>query len=412
MYNSKRIIFIGVSLVLAIIITLCPLSIVFADDEPVPTPIPIDQSQDMWHDSALAIIWAMLHAWDIDITYDDLDYYTEEAGEQITDYVIEYLDTLPSVGSIIAWTQLWTWGSDFWGNVRMNSSMLEDIEDFANWLITKFNLTDNSTVVLNGNYSVNGFPIYNMDTYYYISDSMGGSHSVYSSVSVDTGSLNFPDGYVVIKFNNDNNYWKSFIFFSQPNTSKGTRYTQTALDYSGNEEEISSAALQSGSYYASNYGFWFTATSTYKPLGYHPNGEIMSFINDTAFRNYMTSAQITLDGRNKIVTGNINLPSDDLSYTSGDGMTIVDGNPVYGQVEVVNPITVNNLPAIVSTGRISNLDVSSVTLPFSGFITMMGDGLDLITDIIYNFPSAIVAFALAIISATIVFGVIKVLKEH
>ena len=122
--------------------------------------------------------------------------------------------------------------------------------------------------------------------------------------------------------------------------------------------------------------------------------------------------QIQQEGNSKFVTSTINLPTTDPAYTPGDSLTIVDGHPQYSVIDWSGEVTVSNLPAIVSTGRIKDVGLIDAFRPISSLVSAYNDTMHLIVTISYELPVEIWLLAFAIIGGTILFGVLKIMREH
>lgn len=409
---------------------------VFADDEPTPTPTapPIEDleytpAETLWQNAGVEALWILLNAWGIRITYGDTQEFTEEVRNTMENLVIEYLDSLPSPMSIFSWCQPWLWSVDFWGNARFNESMLEDVESFANWLITKFSLVDDSQEVLNPVYTANGAQLYESNTYYRSeSYEKDGISYIAMSRSSDFQSSGTKTPYWFVLYNPTLDYWY-FIFIRPVGSSYELPHYFLGLDIGGNEGWISSDSRSWDG--ITKFGYEFCFVNPY-PNGYsynNPNLPLnttyLSFSNDGVGWNYLyrfvnslSEFNIVMEGDTKIVTTAINLPAENPDYTAGDSVTIVDGQPVYVTIDWSSEVTVSNLPAIVSTGSIPvpgdtlNPGMISAYRPISSFINMASDTMRLMTGIIYEFPEEVIIPIYAIMGGMILFGVIKLMREH
>lgn len=153
--------------IIMVMAVLCLSMTVYADDpEPSPTPIPQDPISAINESVMSYYIWLCMRAWGIDIKYQDMDSFMDEVDQVIVDWVIEYLQSLPSAYSISTWIAPWQGDYDYWGNLRLNSSALEDIQDFVNWLIGEKDIVDNSSQIVDAVQVVGGIAIRKFDTYY------------------------------------------------------------------------------------------------------------------------------------------------------------------------------------------------------------------------------------------------------
>ena len=146
---------------------------VFAVD-PTPSPTPGYELDDgipnIFETLVPYYVWLCMRAWGIEVTYQNFREYTDEVGQQIWQWIIEYLGTLPSAYTIDQWIAPWQSSYDYWGNYQFNSSALEDIQEFVQWLITKLWLTDNSTYYVDGTESLGGYTLYKPEIYYVINN--------------------------------------------------------------------------------------------------------------------------------------------------------------------------------------------------------------------------------------------------
>lgn len=394
MSKTKRNIFKGVSLVLAFILAICPISLLIPSNA-------TEEATEILVEEIINIIWDTLRAWGVRILHDNG--YDGNVREWIWQKWNEY-----SEQELHQSFNVWLNGMDFvidnFGRMAGNTTFLVAINTFAHWLQNELGWSDNTVYTYGDTYEINGLTVYTLPLMVLVNETGQGAYQGWTNYWYDG---NTP---IYIVFQDDPSV-TAYAFCS----SSFTMYSDA---YNANNENVSTKTT-TGNATSRIYGLttsnsnWVSTSVSKTGIDLIANG-FVSYSYDEIIAALKTDSLLPGDPI-EVEVGTQDYPPlpSDPDYV--DGMSIIyypDGTIGYLQLDWPDSVSVDNLPAIVSTGRISNLDVSSVTLPFSSFVSMMGDGLDLITDIIYNFPSAIVAFALAIISATIVFGVIKVLKEH
>lgn len=405
-----------VAICVMMVVTVLAMSLsVFATD-PSPSPTPeLDEGLGAIQDEILSrYIWACLNAWGIHIKYQDMDGFYDEVESQILSWVMEYLASLPSAYTINQWVAPWQSGYDYWGNLMLNNSALEDIQEFAEWLIGEYDLQDNDSQVINPNYSYGAYNLYQTNKWYVVSPY--GDYNVgvddYGMLKITTPSdmlfmpVFYTNGLGFILF--DNGQWNSSYEFLNTDdfnnvisTAAGSQgsYTSTPDGWYYNQISFPNNSSYTKTWYPSG-GNYFVSTSNYMNW----------YLSDSDIRRYLNNSHIVQTGDTAIITTLIALPPDNPDYTSGDGITIIDGTPQYSDITFSGVI--ENLPAIVSTGTVTNPGLDT----FWGFIPVLAeqtkDAIVLTRGLIYELPEELVVTFYAVMGGLILFGVIKLMREH
>lgn len=427
---NSRAVKIAVSLLLTVSLLCCSVSVFAVDPTPTPSVPPIEgtiteiykPAEVLWHESGCYMVWALLRSWGVNITVGEVIEWSDEVEEQLTELVYEYLDTLPSVGSIFVWTRPWLWQTDFWGNVRYNSTMLEDIEDFANWLQEEFGLTDNSEVEVADTHRIGNVTLYELGKYY--------KASKYEGTNVDSAYMSIGDQryfqnsvvaptyyfYTVDHIDGVDKVAVSFISTQSLSvTVLGRYYTP---DYS-DEDNLENAYNLSVTL-PNQEGIWYYSNSRHTGFAGRVRPVGVQFLQTNAstatqYKNAikaMLGGQLITDPGYGIVTDVILYPSDDPSYTPGDSVTLVDGSPIYIEIEWPESISVDNLPAVISPTTITDPDLEGVYGEVKPFIRTFSGGMDMMRSIIMQLPEEAIACLFALMGAIIIFGFIKIMREH
>lgn len=154
---NNRAVKIIVSLLLTVSLLCCSVS-VFAEEEN-----PLLQANDQ---TVAFLVWQLLKSWGIDVQYQGISQFTTEVQNEILNWIFDFLEDQPSIESIGAWIADWVFNTDFWGNLVVNNSLMDDVRAFADWLIQEKGLTDDSITVLNPTYTVNGATVFYSNVYY------------------------------------------------------------------------------------------------------------------------------------------------------------------------------------------------------------------------------------------------------
>lgn len=370
-------------------------------------------------------IWQFLQAVGIDVTYRGILEYGDFIQDTIIDWVIEYIgsliqaDLVPSNYNINQWIAPWQAEYDTWGNLQYNSTMLEDMEDFADWLKSKFSLIDDDHITVSGSDRIvfeNGVTFYEISpnirqyAYAYIpayTDSENGWEYVYFKASTQT---NVPMYMSYFKLDNQDYIRQIFIstidqtlnYYIGCIYDNDYRYSQESVRTRYNRfPTIGNNTVTTQWYLNYNGGYLDTQFIPAEPDTVYTQTEI---------REALTGIyEVETDGV-AIDTYDILFPSDDPGYTTGDGVTIVDGVPNYGELTFSG--TVTNLPAIVSTSVISNPHLEEAYRPIQGLITYAKDGIGVCTSLLYELPDEMVYMWYGLIASIVVWGMIKLMREH
>lgn len=93
-------------------------------------------------------------------------------------------------------------------------------------------------------------------------------------------------------------------------------------------------------------------------------------------------------------------------------MTIIDGQPDYSVIQFPDTISVDNLPAVVSTRKIENPHLEDAYRPIQGLINYAKDGISVCTALLYELPDEMVYMWYGMIASIVIWGMIKLMREH
>lgn len=392
-----------------------------------------------WGDRVVAqeYLWAyyiyqFLHSIGIDVTYQGILEYTDEVQDTIIDWVVNYIadlieaDSQLSNYSIAQWIAPWQADYDYWGNLRFNSTMLEDMEDFADWLKSELSLIDNNQIVVNPVYTLGGYNLYNVNTWYvaeWRTTSPANSEYMVWRINVEnyTGDLfvlpcEYTDswGLVVMTDNGNITYNSQFQIKYSSNMASETLFMGNGM---GNP--------MTSNIYGLKYWVLYGVRNQTFPLPAGGNrfvsDESMSGQLDNAnsdLRQFMDVAKIQRIGDVAIVTATIMPPSIDPSYTEGDGVTIINGVPEYGVINI-DDVTVDNLPAVITQNNIPDIgndgDNPGFSVPWqyiNGLIEYVAAPAGAIMALVNEAPVEGVIMLYALIGGIIIFGMIRIMREH
>lgn len=412
--TSKHLYRFGVMMLGCLLIFSC-LAPALATDTP---PAPLDEGTNAVEEALITYyIWLCMRAWGIEVTYGDVDGYCQEISDQMMNWIFEYLEDTPSIYSINTWIAPWQANLDYWGNYQFNDSLLEDVQDFVDWLCNLLGATDNSTIIINPNYVIGGYNLYESNKWYEI-DTAG----QYTAMYDDFGYFRINTGNQTVKFfvvfYND-----AMQFMLVDNTAWSIDYTLLITDdfhnigragsgsqgyYNVNGQGVYYNAI-SFPYNSSNNAIWYPSGGTY----FYSNANWQNWSSyNTDIKQFMNTAVITEIGDTKVICSDIILPVDNPDYTPGDSIHIVDNQPDYLQIEWNGEVTVSNLPAIVSTGTVQEPGLQDAFSPIIAVIDYSADAIAAIVGIMYEFPEEVIIPIYALMGAIIVFGTIKLMREH
>lgn len=399
-----------------LIVTVLTMSIsVFATD-PSPSPSPTeypenieDMNQILWDESGAYLTWVYLSSMGIIIADNpETMEYTKAVQDELTELVEEYLASMPSVISIWAWTQPWLWSTDFWGNLRFNSNMLEDIEDFADFLRTKFNLTDNSSQPLRPIAAMGDVQVYTGGYAYTYRYEGNNTNWYYEQVTVDA------DAYIGFFYQdiNDVRYITAITFKQNTSSVQFQRYRNgnwnynITATYNLTTRPDNNESILPWRYYGLGGGQAWDGTEGIVEFPYN------FYSVDDFFDAMQENNTVSQIGNMYILTNEIITPSLDPSYTSGDSVIIVDGQPQYQVIDWNGEVTVSNLPAVVSTGRVENPGLVEFFRPISALIDMAKTPVEIMVQIIYRLPVEVNVCIMSVMGAICLLGIIKIMREH
>lgn len=380
---------------------------VFADDpEPTPT-IPPDPLEPVIEGVVNYYVWLILNSWGIDITQEGVEGFTETINVFIEEQLQEFVDSIPSIYSISTFIAPWQAGFDYWGNLRFNSKMTEDVTMFVEWLNDKFGLQDNDSeevivpVQVLGEYIVHNLPVRVWNT-----NNNGGIELLEiipyeCSVFFVTyeGTAGFPPrpytGYAC------------YVLSENPNAHYEYRNYDSSGQYTSSDHTLL--------YYNNTNTLRYRKEASGNDLTgyavYEASNTVGSDVpNQTTFFDNFNS--ITSVGESvSILTSTINLPPDDPNYTSGDYITIVDNQPIYSS-DWPDTVSVDNLPAVISTSSVDNPHLEEAYRPIQGLIEYAKDGISVCTSLLYELPDEMVYMWYGVIASLIIWGMIKLMREH
>lgn len=404
--KSKQVAKFTVCLLLAVSVFACSFSVFAVDSSPMPTINPYVTIQE---DMVAYYIYLGLKAWGIEVQLSDVLGFTEEVGNTLFQWAIEYVRTATDLGNIALWYVDWLVGTDYWGNVVMDSNMTEDIEDFANWIIDTFDLVDDSqTIVQNEGYEIGAYKLtplpfecssyssYWNTTYKTTGFVNRGSYSAYIVYSTNVGYILLSTSEEVVR----KRYQE--IKNSTVNLQRDTDYTLTQNSGTYNGLTFSPQHL----YYAI-VGFdvdMRNATSWYpeRPSEYSGSG-LVDAIN--------TATQIQHKLGVSFITGTITLPADS-GYTDGDSMTIVDEQPDYSLVDWDGDVNVTNYPTIISPNAPQNPEIDQIYTNVPAFVETANDSMSVMKQIIFRMPDEVLITLYALLAVGVIFGFLRIMREH
>lgn len=403
----KRLSRFGVIL-LGCILIFSSLAPAFADNEPdvnigeVPEWLSFDQQ-------AVYYIWLTMRMWGIDVTVSDVEGYTQEVNDWLLGQIFEYLDSVPSIGGYAKWIYPWTWDYDIWGNFQGNASFLEDCQDFVDWLLTKLGLEDNETVTTTSASSLDGYSVYETEKWY--------AGASYSNGYYD-GVFGFQCDVRWHELDNHGPGHCYYMYYKEPLSDylwlvvfSSTNYAYTMwLNYDDGSGLVWHYWDDFPQYYTA--GLWYVSSpKSGATTSIRPNGNY--FVGGFDQLLYLIEHGTIVSGEATISTGDIILPADDPDYTPGDSIVIyIDDSIGYIDINWPDSISVNNLPAVVSTGTVQNPGLEEAYSPILALINYSGDAMAAIIGIMYELPEEVIVPVYAVMGAVIVFGVIKLMREH
>lgn len=363
-------------------------------------------------------IYEFLNSIGIQVSYKGIVEYTDEVQDTIIDWAVNYIadeieaDNMPSNYSIAKWVAPWQASYDYWGNLQYNSTMLEDLEDFARWLKHEFSLIDNQEVPVNPEYTLNGYTLYRTGQWYMVeplnpnNTNINASNGV-ANITTPNGEqlfytyVQWMDGYSIVFLTEHS--WYAIVDFYASDTfemNNGSKVATMNMSY----------------FKVSDYGvYWTNSWQGYNSWLWKPVGGRHLFYGvshefSTEFGEFMKNSKIEYEGNVAILTSVIELPSDNPNYTIGDGVTIIDGEPQYGEIVFSGEIT--NLPAIVSTQDIDNPEIDQIYTNIPPLVEEAGNSMEIFRQIIFRMPDGVLIALYALLSAGVIFGFLRIMREH
>lgn len=377
--------------IVLVITVLCISVSVLADNEIEITDV--SYAQDIWDTLILDYVIKTLHSWGIYVSPAQLDMWET----QLMEYIYEYLESIPSIGGFGQWIIGWQFSSDYWGNTIGNSSFLEDLEDFVNWLVTKLGLVSGGDLTLPSNaYSLGSITVYSFPLYMIQVDS---SHNVElrqvkaSATNVYAAITGNASIYPMKLGSSDTIQlrWYDIVGQLQLQSQKNVGLNVTHGSWKVYDKNNSVDVSNNNCVFQEGYKMYGADT-----------------VSDAVKNNsFVTSQGLTIHA------GVIELPSENPSYTQGDSI-LIDGNgqAIYITIEWPDSIAVNNLPAVIGRNSISNPGIASVWHYVTDTIDNFDDGVNLMRGVVYSVvPTPYLTLAYAALALLLVFGLIKVMRK-
>lgn len=357
---------------------------------------------------AVYYVWYTMQAMGIDVTVGDVEGFTDEVNNWLLNKIYEFFDTLPSAYTLSTWVAPWQATADYWGNFMGNESMLEDITEFADWLVRVMALQNDQTVVVGyGDYIQfwNGVKYYPIKyspilygNYNILYDYNGATCYGYASGSNPSGVTYY------IAFSRDNRH----SVISLQNDAILSYYWVTIVPGQTGGTTVQEGHRTNNSIYnnMSTYPFYYSTSNTYHSANLIPYNDMADTYDDLLLA--LTGQFEEKNDDIEIITGTIDTPDD----TTGKTIKIIDGGYDLIEIEWPSSISVDNLPAIVSTGTVANPGLEA----FWGFIPVLAeqtkDAIVLTRGLIYELPEELVVTFYAVMGGLILFGIIKLMREH
>lgn len=404
-----------ICIMLIVSVLAMSLSVFAVEPSPQPSLLPqFDETGELRADVMSYYIWTCLNAWGIALSFNGEGNFFDYVGDQIVTWVIEYLEGLPSIYSINEWIAPWQGSYDYWGNLRLNNSALEDIQDFSNWLIDKLNLSDNQAVVINEQYMLGDYPLYQFGNFYQ-AERVNGPPSSYVAVMCDDENQSSMLGWTIVEITDSDTAKFQLLVVSTSTESPVILYFTRMLNDGTLNGPLAWGPV--GAVRSNNNGWYFQVYSypyywplegqqAFIPTGGHYTG------TSQEVELFCTNFDIAVENGMYVLTEQIQLPEYDTSFQSGDSITIIDGKPQYSNIPWPDSVSVDNLPAVVSTGTIENPHLEEAYRPIQGLITYAKDGVEVCTALLYELPDEMVYMWYGLIASLIIWGMIKLMREH
>jgi len=412
-----------VAICLMLIVCILAMSLsVFADNEPEPTPtvppqLDPENPVTLQLEMASMYVWKMLDSWGIKVDVTNWLNGTDDVLAWVKQMMIDYaVDVGVTVGQ---WIAPWLFNEDIWGNLMANDRALNDVEDFANWLIAKFSLSDNQnkTIIAEGStISDGGYVIYKLPITLVSQNTS--NRMEFTRITADANA------YVLFRKISDSygNVQNDFMALSETygtqitsqvinnsTGSAGTLYTNTCTNSNSNGTIYYSWAVYS----------FFSHSNNYPGNGYPLTGyQVYSDSKQTIQNNLNGKVIQSVDTGVSIITGVIYLPDDSPDYTEGDSLIIIDGEPQY-QIVDWSEVTVDNLPAVITRNSIpdigNDLENPGFSVPWqaiNGLIQYVAAPAGAIMAMVNEAPVEGVIMLYALIGGILIFGMIRIMREH
>lgn len=439
-----------VSTILVISILSCSM-LVFADNEVV---IPTDDPQTIineYDDYFWRLwIWGALKAFGINITINEVEEYTDALDEYMQSLILSYLDDIPSISNWNQWIFPWAGAINSSGFFEGNSSFVEDVNDFTEWLAEKYGIEDNEVVEIDSYkyIEIEGikYPIYVAPRSVYNYEVDGVYTSWWPSYSTgNTVGFDVLEGKIGLELNRTYQLNSGYYFRIDTANKMAGVYEDyectrriagfnwvgfpeflNSFPYSRSDNHPSEFSSTGWYEYNGHNQIFFYEDDKRLPCSYHYNllGTIEWKANSGTYSNDRGAALIKFSDETienyfmvntvgAIVTSSdIVLPNDDPSYTPGDSIVIIDGSPNYTIINFPDSVEVNNLPAVIMPSQFTDPQIEEVYRPIRSFVSLAKDGMESVIGLVNEFPEHVIVCVYAVIGGLIIFGIIKLFREH
>ncbi len=410
----SRAIKITVSLLLSVTVFCCSFSVFAVDPSPSPTPVPSEDYGPIIATKEYLVsyyIYKVMQSWGLEVTYNNVHGFVEETRDAILSYVLEYIEQTPSIYSINTWIAPWQADMDYWGELQYNQYMVEDIQDFVAWLLDTLGINNNEVTQISGGLSIKGYTVYQTNKWYRVSKYEGyeldDAFIKFTNLQFENSTSQDPIYFVVM---DKNQSWmvESLAFFSTYNHSvtmgiesynlDGTLDFQNPSWTIFNFDQLHGGYYFRSQYYAGQYRFEDAVKLPCRTMD-----EVYAFFD---------GSQIETEEGVYVESGTIELPDDNPDYETGDSLVITDSGPIYIYIEWPDTISIDNLPAVISPIVVADPDLEGVYGEVTPFIRTFSGGMDMMRSIIMQLPEEALACLFALMGAVIIFGFIKIMREH
>jgi len=404
--NSRAVIFV-VSLLLITSLLCCSVSVFAVTDwEEIQTTL--EESQELSNLEYTYIIWYVLQSWGIDVTIDEISGYNDAVATWMSSAIQDYLEQFPSLGTFNQWVFPWLVGFNSQGILQGNETFLEDVQDFADWLVVNFALVSDSTEIV-------------QEGMHYVMDDDGNKwfappQGQLTQLNTPLAEFNHPPDYEYLEYSPVYSFYNGTCkirMFNKSVYNERYHYWMYKLGY-----EISYDGGLTWSPAETGWGnnvnsvvlgfFYYTGNEhddgvyLYSRTNVSANGNVTFQYN---FSHLMQAPQS--DASVVIVTNTIDIPDN-----PGTDIVIIDGEPQYIEVTFPDSINVSNYPSIISTGTISNPELDNLYGYAPNFFEAAEGGMSLFKQIIFQMPDEVLYCLYTMLGLGILFGMLRLMREH